>query len=175
MLGITEVMDARQLDAVVEHADILQIGTRNMSNFDLLKAVGGAGKPVMLKRGFMSTLEEFELAAEYIMVEGNHQVILCERGIRTFEKATRNTLDISAVPILKRETHLPIVVDISHSTGRKDIALPIAAAAIAAGADAIMVEVHAHPELARSDADQQLTIPEFTSLLRGLNLKPAVP
>lgn len=168
MVSITEVMDPRQVELVSRYADILQIGTRNMSNFDLLKAVGESGKPVMLKRGFMATLEEYELAAEYIMLEGNQRIILCERGIRTFEKATRNTLDISAVPILKQETHLPVIVDISHSTGRKDIAIPMAAAALAAGADGIMVEVHDQPDIARSDSEQQLSPLEFTMFVEAL-------
>ncbi len=166
---ITEIVDPRHLDLMVEYADILQIGARNMDNFELLKAVGKVKKPVMLKRGYMSTLEEYIYAVEYILSGGNKEVILCERGIRTFERWTRNTLDISAVPLLKQETHLPVIVDISHSTGRKDIAVPLARAALAAGADGLMVEVHNHPEVARSDEKQQLGLKEFENFFNNLS------
>ncbi len=132
-----------------------------MQNFELLKAAGSVNKPVLLKRGLSATLDEFINAAEYIMSRGNNQIILCERGIRTYEKATRNTLDISAVPILKQETHLPVLVDVTHSTGRKDILLPCAKAALAIGADGVMAEVHPDPAVALSDSAQQMNIPEF--------------
>jgi len=168
LVTITEVVDPRHLDLLVEQAGILQIGARNMANFELLKAVGQVKKPVMLKRGFMATMEEYLYAVEYILSGGNTEVILCERGIRTFERWTRNTLDISAVPILKQETHLPVIVDISHSTGRKDIAVPLARAALAAGADGIMVEVHNDPEIARSDEKQQLGLKEFADFIDAL-------
>jgi 3-deoxy-7-phosphoheptulonate synthase/chorismate mutase len=165
LLAITEVLDTRYVDLVYNYTDIFQIGSRNMQNFELLKLVGKTDKPVMLKRGFMSTLEEFLFAAEYIMTSGNCQIILCERGIRTFEKWTKNTLDISAVPVLRKETFLPIVVDISHSTGRRDIAIPVAKAALAVGADGIMVEVHNNPNVALSDAQQQLSLEQFKKLM----------
>ena len=139
-----------------------------MQNFELLKAAGQASIPVLLKRGISATLEEFVHAAEYIAVSGNTQVMLIERGIRTYEKWTRNTLDISAVPLLKQETHLPVLVDVSHSTGRKDILLPCAKAALAAGADGVMVEVHPDPQTALSDAAQQLDIPQFQQLWKGI-------
>jgi len=165
---VSEVMDTREVEKVGQVADILQIGARNMYNYELLKEVGRAQKPVLLKRGFMATIEELLLAAEYIMGEGNQEVILCERGIRTFESWTRNTLDISAVPILKKESHLPVIVDISHSTGRKDIADWVAKAALAAGADGLMVEVHHQPQTALSDGDQQLNFSEFENLLKAI-------
>lgn len=168
---ITEVMDPRHLDLVAEYADILQIGARNMHNYELLKELGRIDRPVMLKRGFMSTLEEFLYSAEYILSRGNCNVILCERGIRTFEKWTRNTLDISAVPIIKNETHLPIIVDISHALGRTDITVPIARAALAAGADGIMVETHYNPAVALSDGDQQLSLEAFENLYKAIGLK----
>ncbi|AZR74253.1 chorismate mutase [Anoxybacter fermentans] len=170
MKVVSEVMSAEQLELAEEYVDIFQIGARNMQNFELLKEVGNAKKPVLLKRGFMATLEELMLAAEYIYARGNTQIILCERGIRTFEHWTRNTLDLSAVPILKLKTHLPVIVDVSHSTGRKDIILPISKAALAAGADGLMVEVHNNPAIARSDAHQQLNLEEFASLMEGLGL-----
>jgi 3-deoxy-7-phosphoheptulonate synthase/chorismate mutase len=144
---------------------VLQVGTRNMFNYALLKELGRIDKPVLLKRGFMATMEEFVLAAEYIYVRGNHQVILCERGIRTFETWTRNTLDISSVPILKQETLLPVIVDISHALGRKDVIKPIAHAALAAGADGLMFECHHNPAAALSDSQQQLTLPEAAELM----------
>ncbi|WP_231710854.1 bifunctional 3-deoxy-7-phosphoheptulonate synthase/chorismate mutase [Gracilibacillus suaedae] len=161
LVTISEIMSADQIDTAAKYIDIFQIGARNMHNFDLLKAVGQTNKPVLLKRGLSATLEEFMLAAEYILHHGNDQVMLIERGIRTFETATRNTLDISAVPILKQETHLPVLVDVSHSTGRKDILLPCAKAALAAGADGVMVEIHPDPQHALSDGKQQLNMAEF--------------
>ena len=139
---VTEIMDPRDLDVIVEYADIIQIGARNMQNFRLLLEVGSAKKPVLLKRGLSSTIQEWLMSAEYIMSQGNHQVMLCERGIRTFETATRNTLDLSAVPVLKQLTHLPVVVDPSHGVGRRDLVAPMTKAAIAAGADALIIEVH---------------------------------
>ena len=139
-----------------------------MQNFDLLRAVGRVNKPVLLKRGLAATIDEFVHAAEYIISQGNDQIILCERGIRTYEKATRNTLDISAVPILKKETHLPVVVDVTHSTGRKDLLLPTAKAALAIGADAVMAEVHPDPAVALSDSAQQMDIPQFHSFMDEL-------
>ncbi|MBB6670583.1 bifunctional 3-deoxy-7-phosphoheptulonate synthase/chorismate mutase [Cohnella nanjingensis] len=168
MVSISEIMSPSQIDTAARYVDIFQIGARNMQNFELLKAVGQSGKPVLLKRGLSATLEEFILAAEYILYNGNNQVMLIERGIRTFEKWTRNTLDISAVPLLKQETHLPVLVDVSHSAGRKDILLSCAKAALAAGADGIMVEVHPNPQAALSDAKQQLNIDEFDTFWKGL-------
>ncbi|SHM73750.1 3-deoxy-D-arabinoheptulosonate-7-phosphate synthase [Gracilibacillus kekensis] len=168
MVTISEIMSPDKIDIASKYIDIFQIGARNMQNFELLKAVGQSKKPVLLKRGASATLEEFKLAAEYILDQGNDQVMLIERGIRTFEKATRNTLDISAVPILKKETHLPVFADVSHSTGRKDILLPCAKAALAAGADGVMVEVHPNPPVALSDAKQQIDINEFNSFWQGL-------
>lgn len=168
LVTISEIMSPTQIDTAARYIDIFQIGARNMQNFDLLKAVGQTKKPILLKRGLSATLEEFMLAAEYILHQGNDRVMLMERGIRTFEKATRNTLDISAVPILKQETHLPVLVDVTHSTGRKDILLPCAKAALAAGADGIMVEVHPNPPAALSDAKQQVNIDEFHEFWKGL-------
>jgi 3-deoxy-7-phosphoheptulonate synthase/chorismate mutase len=168
LLTVTEVLDPRDVGLVADHADILQVGTRNMFNYELLKELGGCNKPLLIKRGFMATLEEFLQAAEYVYHRGNERIILCERGIRTFERWTRNTLDISAVPILKTESHLPVLVDVSHSTGRKDIVAPISRAALAAGADGLMVEVHNRPRVALSDSSQQLDLPQFGKLLAGL-------
>jgi 3-deoxy-7-phosphoheptulonate synthase len=165
---ITEVMEPNQVDIVQEYADILQIGTRNMQNYSLLTAVGRVQRPVMLKRGYGATIEEWLMAAEYIVSSGNPNVILCERGIRTFETYTRNTLDISAVPLLHHLTHLPVIVDPSHATGKRWLVKPLALAGIAAGADGIMVEVHPHPEEALSDAEQQLTFDEFRSLMEAV-------
>ena len=142
-------------------ADVIQIGARNMSNFSLLSEVGRATKPVLLKRGLSSTVEDLLMAAEYIVKEGNSEVILCERGIKTFETSTRFTLDISAIPVLKMETHLPVIVDPSHPAGRRELVLPLARAAVAAGADGIIVEVHPHPEEALCDAAQQIPVSEF--------------
>lgn len=168
LVTISEIMSPDQIDVASKYIDILQIGARNMQNFELLKAVGQTKKPVLLKRGLSATLEEFMLAAEYLLHHGNDQVMLIERGIRTFETATRNTLDISAVPILKQEIHLPVLVDVSHSTGRKDILLPCTKAALAAGADGIMVEVHPDPKNALSDGKQQLTMDEFQAFWEGV-------
>jgi 3-deoxy-7-phosphoheptulonate synthase len=165
---ITEVLDPRDVSWVAEFADILQIGTRNMQNFSLLKEVGQSSRPVLLKRGMHSTLEEWLNCAEYILSEGNPNVILCERGIRTFEKYTRNTLDLSAVPAIKELTHLPIIVDPTHSTGRVNLIGPMSMAAVAAGADGIIVEVHHKPEEALCDADQALTPAIFTDIMGRL-------
>ncbi|MCY9540581.1 bifunctional 3-deoxy-7-phosphoheptulonate synthase/chorismate mutase [Paenibacillus alvei] len=165
MVTISEIMSPMHIDMAARYIDIFQIGARNMHNFDLLKAVGQTQKPVLLKRGLSATLEEFVFAAEYLLSSGNNQVMLIERGIRTYERWTRNTLDISAVPIL---THLPVLVDVTHATGRKDIMLPCAKAALAAGADGIMVEVHPNPRVALSDAKQQLNIDEFHKFLQGI-------
>jgi 3-deoxy-7-phosphoheptulonate synthase len=162
---ITELMNLPELDLVAEYADIIQIGTRNMQNFGLLRAVGRQAKPVLLKRGLAATVEEWLMAAEYIMAEGNQQVILCERGIRTFETATRNTLDLSAIPLLKSRSHLPVVVDPSHGTGKRKLVLPMAKAAVAAGADGLIIEVHPDPANAWSDGEQSLDLPDFTILM----------
>jgi 3-deoxy-7-phosphoheptulonate synthase len=161
---VTEVVDAHDVDTVAAYADMLQIGTRNMSNFGLLQAVGGVGKPVMLKRGMNATIEEWLMAAEYVAQRGNLDIVLCERGIRTFETATRNTLDISAVPVVHQLSHLPVVVDPSHSGGRRDLVVPLSRAAIAAGADAIIVDVHPHPELALCDGPQALVDDDLAQL-----------
>src|SRR5881296_111329 len=158
---VTELMDPRHVEEVVDATDVIQIGARNMSNFSLLAEVGRATKPVLLKRGPSSTIEELLMAAEYIVKEGNSEVILCERGIKTFETSTRFTLDISAIPVLKQETHLPVIVDPSHPAGRRDLVLPLARAAVAAGADGIIVEVHPRPEEALCDAAQQIPTSEF--------------
>jgi len=165
---VTEVMDTRQVEIVAEHADMLQIGARNMQNFALLAEVGRVQRPVLLKRGLSATIEELLMAAEYIMVNGGRDVVLCERGMRTFETATRNTLDIAAIPVLKRETHLPVIVDPSHAGGLADLVAPLAFAAIAAGADGLIVEVHPSPETARSDGDQSLTLDGFSELMQRL-------
>lgn len=168
LISVVEVMDNEQLKLAYDYVDIFQIGTRNMQNFSLLKKVGETDKPVILKRGMSATIEEFINAAEYIMINGNENIILCERGIRTFEKATRNTLDISSIPILKKETHLPVIVDVSHSTGRKDIILPISKSVIAVGADGLMAEVHPNPSVALSDANQQLSLEDFDVFYKNL-------
>jgi 3-deoxy-7-phosphoheptulonate synthase len=158
---VTELMDPRHLDDVVKYSDVIQIGARNMQNFQLLSAVGEVSLPVLLKRGLAATLDELLMAAEYIVKEGNSNVILCERGIRTFETATRNTLDISAIPILKQRSHLPVVVDPSHATGKVDLVEPLSLAAIAAGADGLMIEMHPTPETALSDGAQSLDPAQF--------------
>ena len=163
---VTEVKDTETLGAVVESADLLQIGARNMQNFSLLEAVGDVRKPVLLKRGMSSTIKELLMAAEYIVSRGNKQVILCERGIRTFETMTRNTLDLNAVPILKRESHLPVVVDPSHGIGIRSAVLPMARAAVACGADGLIIEVHPDPDRALSDGMQSLNLPSFEKLMR---------
>jgi len=165
---VTEVMDTRQVEFVSEYADMLQIGSRNMQNYPLLKEVGLQRKPVLLKRGMMATIEEFLLAAEYILNQGNDQVVLCERGIRTFETTTRNTLDLSAVPMLKRLCHLPVIVDPSHGTGHRWMVPAMAKAAIAAGADGLMMEVHYKPEEALCDGHQSLNPAELSQLMTDL-------
>jgi 3-deoxy-7-phosphoheptulonate synthase len=165
---ITEVMEPGQVEVVVEHSDILQVGTRNMQNYSLLTAVGKAGKPVMLKRGYGATIEEWLMAAEYIISAGQPNVILCERGIRTFETYTRNTLDLTAVPLLHHLTHLPVIVDPSHATGKRWLVRPMALAAVAAGADGIMVEVHPNPNEALSDGEQSLTFDQFRDMAGAL-------
>lgn len=167
---VTEVMDPRHVDLVAEHADVLQIGARNMQNYPLLAEVGRVRRPVLLKRGLSGTITELLLAAEHIMARGNTMVILCERGIRTFETATRNTLDVGAIPVLQRETHLPVFVDPSHAAGRADLVAPLAFAAIAAGADGLIVEVHPRPAEALSDGDQSLTPDQFGAMMAGLAL-----
>ncbi|WMW46347.1 bifunctional 3-deoxy-7-phosphoheptulonate synthase/chorismate mutase [Bacillus paralicheniformis] len=169
---ISEIVNPQHIEEAIDYIDVIQIGARNMQNFELLKAAGSVKKPVLLKRGLAATLKEFINAAEYIMSQGNDQIILCERGIRTYETATRNTLDISAVPILKQETHLPVFVDVTHSTGRRDLLLPTAKAALAIGADGVMVEVHPDPSVALSDSAQQMDIPTFEKWLN--ELKPLV-
>jgi 3-deoxy-7-phosphoheptulonate synthase len=161
-------MDTRQVERVAEHVDVLQVGARNMQNFPLLSEVGRVDRPVLLKRGLSATIQELLMAAEYVMAQGNRQVILCERGIRTFETATRNTLDVAAIPVLRRETHLPVIVDPSHAAGRADLVAPLAFAAVAAGADGLMIEVHPCPEAARSDGDQSLTPQAFAALMQAL-------
>lgn len=162
---VTEVLDTETADLVEEYADIIQVGARNMQNFSLLRRVGQARKPVMLKRGMSATLEEFLLAAEYIMAEGNYNVILCERGVRTFADHTRNTLDLSIVPAVQNRSHLPIIIDPSHGTGKRHKVIPLARAGIAVGADGIMVEVHTHPERALSDGPQALLPDMFRQLV----------
>lgn len=158
---VSEIVNPYDFEVADEYLDVFQIGARNMQNFELLKEAGRTKKPILLKRGLSATIEEFVYAAEYIASQGNQNIILCERGIRTYEKATRNTLDISAVPILKQGTHLPVMVDVTHSTGRKDIMLPTAKAALAVGADGVMAEVHPDPSVALSDAGQQMDLDEF--------------
>jgi 3-deoxy-7-phosphoheptulonate synthase len=166
---ITEVMCVEQVEAVVRHADCLQIGSRNMQNFDLLKAVGRASRPVLLKRGLSATLEEFLNAAEYILAEGNPNVILCERGIRSFDSAaTRNVFDLGAVALLRQLTHLPVVADPSHATGRRSLIERMSLAAVAAGADGLLVEAHPQPEKSVSDADQALSLPELHALVEAV-------
>jgi 3-deoxy-7-phosphoheptulonate synthase len=165
---VTEVMDTRQVELVAEYADMLQIGARNMQNFSLLSEVGRVQRPVLLKRGLSATVKELLMAAEYILSQGNRDVILCERGIRTFETATRNTFDVAAIPVLKAETHLPVIVDPSHAGGRADLVAPLSFAAIAAGADGLIVEVHPTPDAALSDGDQSLGLATFATLMQRL-------
>ncbi|TAK71083.1 MAG: 3-deoxy-7-phosphoheptulonate synthase [Actinomycetota bacterium] len=165
---VTEVVDAADVEVVAAHADMLQVGTRNMANFALLQAVGDAGKPVMLKRGMSATIEEWLMAAEYIAQRGNLDIVLCERGIRTFETATRNTLDIAAVAVAHGLSHLPVVVDPSHSGGRRDLVVPLSRAAIAVGADGIIVDVHPHPESARCDGPQALIDSDLRALAQAV-------
>ncbi|MEB3279623.1 MAG: bifunctional 3-deoxy-7-phosphoheptulonate synthase/chorismate mutase [Lyngbya sp.] len=167
---VTEVMSIPQIESVVAYADVLQIGSRNMQNFELLKAIGQVGKPVILKRGLAATLEEFIMAAEYIMAHGNPDVILCERGIRSFDSFTRNVLDLGAVVGLKQLTHLPIIVDPSHAAGKRELVEPLARAAVACGADGIMVECHPEPEKSVSDARQALSLEDMVQLVE--NLRP---
>ncbi|HDH01468.1 MAG TPA: 3-deoxy-7-phosphoheptulonate synthase, partial [Nitrospirae bacterium] len=165
---VTEIMDPRDIDVILKYADVIQIGTRNMQNFRLLSEVGSHDKPIVLKRGLSATIKDLLMAAEYIMAQGNNNVILCERGIRTFETATRNTLDLSAVPVLKKLSHLPVVVDPSHGVGKWDLVAPMAKAAIAAGADGLMIEVHPKPEEALSDGEQSLKPDKFRTLMKEL-------
>jgi 3-deoxy-7-phosphoheptulonate synthase len=160
------VMDTVQIPLLGQYSDILQVGARNMQNFNLLRELGKVRKPVLLKRGIAATIEELLLSAEYIMSGGNYEVILCERGIRTFETSTRNTMDISAIPVLKRLTHLPVVADPSHGTGKRDYVLPMARAAVAAGADGLLVEVHPDPDHAASDGAQTLRPEQFSEMMQ---------
>ncbi|MGC9159672.1 MAG: 3-deoxy-7-phosphoheptulonate synthase, partial [Terracidiphilus sp.] len=165
---VTEAIDSETLDLVAEWADVIQIGARNMQNYSLLKRAGRLRKPVLIKRGLSATLEEFLMAAEYVMSEGNYEVILCERGVRTFADHTRNTLDLSIIPAVQRLSHLPILVDPSHGTGRRDSVLPMARAGIAAGADGILVEVHDHPEKALSDGPQSIYPGQFAAMMNEI-------
>jgi len=162
---VTEVMSPDNVGLVAEYADLLQVGARNMQNFDLLRELGRIRKPVLLKRGMSATIEEFLAAAEYVLAEGNHQVILCERGIRTFETATRNTLDLAVVPLVKELSHLPVMVDPSHATGKRSLVAPMSKAALVVGAHGILVEVHPEPEKALSDGPQSLTFAGFDRLM----------
>ncbi len=170
LLVVSEVMEVAQVPLVAEYVDILQVGARNMQNFNLLRELGKIRKPVLLKRGMAATIEELLMAAEYLMAGGNYQVILCERGIRTFENATRNTLDISAIPVVKKLSHLPILADPSHGTGRRDKVAPMARAAVAAGADGLIIEVHHDPDNALSDGAQSLLPDQFASLMEELRM-----
>jgi 3-deoxy-7-phosphoheptulonate synthase len=165
---VTEVVDEYSLELAVQYVDMLQVGARNMQNFRLLQAVGRSGKPVLLKRGLSATVEEWLMAAEYIMSEGNEQIVLCERGIRTFEQSTRNTLDLSAVPLVKSLSHLPVIVDPSHATGDRRLVGPMARAAVAAGADGLLIEVHPEPARALCDGPQSLTPAQFAALMEEL-------
>jgi 3-deoxy-7-phosphoheptulonate synthase len=170
MAVISEVMDARQIEMMMRYVDCLQVGARNMQNFDLLKELGKVRRPVLLKRGLSATYEEWLLSAEYVLAGGNSQVILCERGIRTFENYTRNTLDLAAIPVIKKRSHLPIVVDPSHATGRREKVIPMARAAVAAGADGLIIEVHNNPEKALSDGPQSLYPDQFDRLMGELRI-----
>jgi 3-deoxy-7-phosphoheptulonate synthase len=175
LLVVSEVMDLTQIPLVAEYADILQVGARNMQNFNLLRELGDRRKPVLLKRGISATIEELLLSAEYILAGGNYDVILCERGIRTFEGYTRNTMDISAIPVVKKLSHLPMIADPSHGTGRRDKVLPMARAAVAAGADGLIIEVHDNPDEALSDGAQSLFPQQFQDLMEQLRIiAPAV-
>lgn len=169
---VTEVMDTADVDAVAAHADMLQIGTRNMQNFGLLQAVGGIGKPVMLKRGLTATYEEWLMAAEYIAQRGNLDIVLCERGVRSFEPSIRNMLDVSAVAMLQRQSHLPVIIDPSHAAGRRDLVVPLARAGMAAGADGVMVDIHPHPETALCDGAQALLGDSLEELARAVTTIP---
>jgi len=170
MLVVSEVMDQTQIPLMLEYVDMLQVGARNMQNYNLLRELGKVSKPILLKRGIAATLEELLLSAEYIMSGGNYNVILCERGIRTFESYTRNTLDVSAIPVIQKLSHLPIIADPSHATGRRDKVLPMARAAVAAGADGILVEVHHDPDRALSDGPQALFPDQFERLMKQLRV-----
>jgi 3-deoxy-7-phosphoheptulonate synthase len=175
MATVSEVMELGQIEAMLEYVDILQVGARNMQNFNLLSALGKVRKPVLLKRGMSATIQEWLLAAEYIMHGGNYEIILCERGIRTFETYTRNTLDISAIPVIQKLSHLPIIADPSHATGRRDKVMPLARAAVAAGADGVLIEVHENPEAALCDGPQSLYPAQFARLMDELRIiVPAV-
>jgi 3-deoxy-7-phosphoheptulonate synthase len=175
LLVVSEVMDPSQISIMLEYVDVLQVGARNMQNYNLLKDVGKAPKPILLKRGIAATVEELLLSAEYIMAGGNYNVILCERGIRTFESYTRNTLDVSAIPVIHKLSHLPIIADPSHATGRRDKVSPMARAALAAGADGLLIEVHHDPEKALSDGAQSLYPNQFEQLMKELRMiAPAV-
>jgi len=165
---VTEVLRIEDLPVIVEHADLLQIGTRNMQNFPLLRAAGETGRPVLLKRGMMATIDELLMAAEYILATGNDAVILCERGIRTFEPSTRSTLDVAAIPVLKLRSHLPVIIDPSHAAGRRDLVTPLALAGVAAGADGLLVEVHPEPDAALTDAEQALALMDFKRLMEAV-------
>lgn len=170
LLVITEVMDPRDIELILPYTDIIQIGTRNMQNFRLLTEVGGYDKPVLLKRGLAATIKELLMSAEYVMSKGNHKVMLCERGIRTFETYTRNTLDLSAIPVIKKLSHLPVIVDPSHGVGKWDLVAPMAKAAVAAGADGLIIEVHPNPEEAFSDGEQSLKPKVFKELMKELKV-----
>ncbi len=165
---VTEIVDAADIDVVAEYADMLQVGTRNMANFALLQALGSVGKPVMLKRGMSATIEEWLMAAEYIAQRGNLEIVLCERGIRTFETATRNTLDVSAVPVVQAQSHLPIIIDPSHSGGRRDLVAPLSRASVAVGADGVIIDVHPDPRTALCDGPQALTSDDLSELSGSL-------
>ncbi|MCM0592656.1 MAG: 3-deoxy-7-phosphoheptulonate synthase [Gloeotrichia echinulata IR180] len=165
---VTEVMTISQIEVVAAHADMLQVGSRNMQNFDLLKALGQAGKPILLKRGFAATIEEFVMAAEYILSHGNPDVVLCERGIRSFDNYTRNVLDLGAVAALKQITHLPVIVDPSHAVGKRELVAPMAKAAVACGADGLIIECHPEPEKSVSDARQALSLEDMVNLVDSL-------
>ena len=175
LLVVSEVMDSGDLAMVLRYVDLLQVGARNMQNYNLLRGLGKVAKPVLLKRGTAATIEELLLSAEYIMAGGNYQIVLCERGIRTFESYTRNTLDISAIPVVKKLSHLPIIADPSHGTGRRDKVAPMARAAVAAGADGLLIEVHPSPDTALSDGAQSLAPDQFAALMKELRMiAPAV-
>jgi len=175
LLVVSEVMDSGDLAMMLRYVDLLQVGARNMQNYNLLRGLGKVDKPVLLKRGTAATIEELLLSAEYIMAGGNYQIVLCERGIRTFESYTRNTLDISAIPVVKKLSHLPIIADPSHGTGRRDKVAPMARAAVAAGADGLLIEVHPSPDTALSDGAQSLAPDQFTALMKELRMiAPAV-
>jgi len=175
LLVVSEVMDQTQISMMLEYVDVLQVGARNMQNYYLLKELGKVAKPILLKRGISATIEELLLSAEYIMSGGNYNVMLCERGIRTFESYTRNTLDVSAIPVIKKLSHLPILADPSHGTGRRDKVPPMARAAVAAGADGLLIEVHHEPEKALSDGAQSLYPDQFAQLMKELRMiAPAV-